>query len=71
MNEIVVIGKSLAIGTDVGVFVSSAAGGRWFSLGTNLPAVPVFDLRHHAGTKTLTAATFGHGIQRVELPRLP
>ena len=29
---------------------------------------PVLDLRYHAGTNTLTAATFGHGIQRVTVP---
>jgi photosystem II stability/assembly factor-like uncharacterized protein len=68
VNEITLIGKSIAVGTDVGVFVASSSGGKWFSLGNNLPTIPVLDLRYHRGTNTLTAATFGHGIQRVTLP---
>lgn len=66
VNEIVVAGSSLVVGTDVGVFVSDRPG-RWYVLG-GLPAVPVFDLHYHAGTGTVTAATFGHGVQRVQLP---
>jgi photosystem II stability/assembly factor-like uncharacterized protein len=69
VNEIVVLpGGKLAVGTDVGVFLSSDGGATWLTVGENLPTVPVFDLRYHQGTNTLTAATFGHGIQRVALP---
>lgn len=71
VNEIVVIGKHLAVGTDVGVFLAASKGGKWFTLGNNLPTIPILDLRYHEGTNTLTAATFGHGIQRVEIPNLP
>jgi hypothetical protein len=35
---------------------------------SDLPAVPVTEMRYHEGTNTLTIATFGHGIQRVVLP---
>ena len=69
VNEIVLLpGGKLAVGTDVGVFLSADGGATWLSVGENLPAVPVLDLRYHQGTNTLTAATFGHGIQRVALP---
>jgi photosystem II stability/assembly factor-like uncharacterized protein len=69
VNEIVVIpGGKLAVGTDVGVFLTSDAGATWLAAGTSLPAVPILDMRHHQGTNTITAATFGHGIQRVALP---
>ena len=69
VNEIVVIpGGKLAVGTDVGVFLTTDGGATWLSVGTSLPAVPVLDLRYHQGSNTLTAATFGHGVQQVALP---
>lgn len=68
VNEIVVAGGRLVVGTDVGVFTSRLKGGKWFALGSALPRVPVFDITYHEETNTITAATFGHGIQRVELP---
>ena len=68
VNEIIIVGKRIIVGTDVGVFVANPTGGRWLSLGNSLPMVPVFDLRYHQGTNTITAATFGHGIQRFTLP---
>jgi photosystem II stability/assembly factor-like uncharacterized protein len=69
VNEIVTLpGGKLAVGTDVGVFLTTDGGATWLSVGENMPAVPVLDLRYHQATNTLTAATFGHGIQRVVLP---
>ena len=56
---------ALVAATDVGVFLRDEAGD-WLRVG-DLPTVPVLDLRWHSGTGTLTAATFGHGIQRLEL----
>lgn len=69
VNEIITIGKHLVVGTDVGVFIAGVKGKKWSSLGNGLPIVPVFDLRYHEATNTVTAATFGHGIQRVTLPK--
>lgn len=71
VNTLEVVGSSLIVGTDVGVYVSYDGGRRWFVLGGNLPVVPVLDFRYHAPTGTLTAATFGHGLQRVVLPPPP
>jgi len=78
VNEILALpGGRLVVGTDVGVFLSEDAdtvqvtdttSASWLAVGSGLPAVPILDLRHHKGTNTLTAATFGHGIQRVTLP---
>ena len=68
VNEVVIVDDGIAVGTDVGVFVSRAADGTWLRVGDNLPTVPVLDLRWHAASRTLTAATFGHGIQRTTLP---
>jgi photosystem II stability/assembly factor-like uncharacterized protein len=69
VNDIVVIpGGKLAVGTDTGVFLSTDGGASWLTLGSGLPAVPILDIRYHQATNTITAATFGHGIQRVVLP---
>ncbi|MGH3368904.1 MAG: WD40/YVTN/BNR-like repeat-containing protein, partial [Nocardioidaceae bacterium] len=69
VNDVVVLpGGKLAVGSDVGVFLTLDGGSSWLSVGSNLPQVPVLDLRYHEGTNTLTAATFGHGIQRAMLP---
>jgi photosystem II stability/assembly factor-like uncharacterized protein len=67
VNDVVLAQDGVLVAaTDVGVFLRNEAGD-WLRVGTNLPTVPVLDLRWHAGTGTLTAATFGHGIQRIEL----
>lgn len=68
IDIVVVPGGKLAVGTDVGVFLTSDGGATWLTVGDNMPAVPVLDIRYHGGTNTLTAATFGHGIQRIALP---
>ena len=69
VNDVVLLPDGdLAVATDVGVFLSSDDGATWLAVGSNLPAVPVLDLRYHQATNTITAATFGHGIQRVTLP---
>jgi photosystem II stability/assembly factor-like uncharacterized protein len=67
VNDVVLAHDGVLVAaTDVGVFLRDEAGD-WMRVGTNLPTVPVLDLRWHAGTGTLTAATFGHGIHRIEL----
>ena len=66
VNEVVVAGDEVIVGSDVGAYVLDEQHGTWLRLG-DLPSVPVLDLRWHTGTGTLYAATFGHGIQRVAL----
>lgn len=68
VNDLWVVDDLLVVATDVGVYVSDNGGAPWFSLGNDLPAVPVIELRYHEATRTITAATFGHGIQRLTLP---
>lgn len=67
INDVIVVGEELVVATDVGVFLTRDGGTTWLRVG-DLPAVPVIELRYHAGTGTLTAATFGHGIRRATLP---
>ena len=69
VNDIVIVKDGgLAVGTDVGVFLSRDLGTTWLQVGSDLPIVVVPDLEYHEGTNTLTAATFGQGVQRVTLP---
>ena len=66
VNELVLAGDALVVGTDTGVFLSREDG-RWLAVG-DLPVVPVMDLDFHAPGRLLTVATFGYGVQRLVLP---
>ena len=55
------------LGNDAGVFISTDAGATWRTLTRNLPNVPVVDLVYHIANKTLTAATYGRSIWRIDL----
>ncbi|MEA2348629.1 MAG: hypothetical protein QOG62_2416, partial [Thermoleophilaceae bacterium] len=68
VNDVVLIGDDLVVATDVGVFLSRNAGASWLQLGANLPLAPVLDVRYHAPTGTLTAATFGRSVWRIDYP---
>ena len=68
VNDIVVVGSSLYVGTDVGVFLSSDAGATWVTAGEDLPNVPVTDLEYRAASHAIYAATFGRGIYALQLP---
>ncbi|MEA2434717.1 MAG: hypothetical protein QOG54_2174 [Actinomycetota bacterium] len=67
VNDLLIVGNQRIVSNDVGVFVTTDDE-HYYKLGLNLPAVPVIEMRYHAGTNTITAATFGHGIQRITLP---
>ena len=68
VNDIVVAGSTLYVGTDVGVFRSTNGGATWRTAGNGLPNVPVTDLKYHAASNALYAATFGRGIYTLRLP---
>jgi photosystem II stability/assembly factor-like uncharacterized protein len=68
VSGLVVVGPTLYAATDVGVFFTTDGGLSWLALGRGLPNVPVTDLRYHAPSATLFAATFGRGIWKVGLP---
>jgi photosystem II stability/assembly factor-like uncharacterized protein len=52
---------------DVGVFVSNDEGATWENLTRNLPTVMVVDLAYHERDRTLTAATYGRSIWRLQV----
>jgi hypothetical protein len=67
INDVVIMRTGgLAVATDVGVFLRE--GSTWLAVGSNLPEVPILDIRFQQDENAITAATFGHGIQRLVLP---
>jgi photosystem II stability/assembly factor-like uncharacterized protein len=67
VNDIVIAGTTLYVGTDVGVFASTNGGRKWTLAGKKLPNAPVTDLEYRAASNTLYAATFGRGIYMLQL----
>jgi photosystem II stability/assembly factor-like uncharacterized protein len=68
VNDIAVIGSTLYVASDVGVFSSPNGGRKWRTAGANLPNVPVTDLEYRAASNSLYAATFGRGMFMLQLP---
>jgi photosystem II stability/assembly factor-like uncharacterized protein len=68
VNDIVIVGTTLYVGTDVGVFRSTNGGGTWRSAGSKLPNVPITDLEYRTASNALYAATFGRGMYMLQLP---
>ena len=50
------------IGTDIGVFRTTDSGSTWQLFSDGLPNTAVYDLRLHANTRLLRAATHGRGL---------
>jgi hypothetical protein len=67
MNDIVLSGGNLVVGSDFGVFVSSDDGATWSHLGANLPNVVVNQLTIDPNG-ALVAATHGRGIWTTPAP---
>jgi hypothetical protein len=53
--------------SDVGVHVSEDGGDNWSDITRNLPNVMVIDLVYHILDNTLTAATYGRSLWRLDL----
>ena len=67
VNDLLVLpGGGLAAATDLGVFVLARGAAGWLVLGSNLPTLPVLDMR--VDGKEILVATFGNGFQRTRLP---
>jgi photosystem II stability/assembly factor-like uncharacterized protein len=58
---------TMYIGTDVGVFVTTNGGTTWGQLSQGLPNCAIFDLRLHAPSRLLRAATHGRGLWERQL----
>jgi photosystem II stability/assembly factor-like uncharacterized protein len=67
VNDLVIIGSSLYVATDVGVYSSSDGGTTWRAPAQGLPNVPVTDLEYQVSGNSLYAATFGRGMFMLRL----
>ena len=68
VNDLLLLGEQMVVGTDIGVFASSDGGQTWLGAGDGLPMVPVMDLAYQKATNTVVAGTFGRGLWRLPLP---
>ncbi|MFI5110757.1 MAG: tail fiber domain-containing protein, partial [Terriglobales bacterium] len=50
------------VGTDTGVYMTTNAGGSWSTFSNGLPNVVVLDVKLHAASRTLRAATHGRSV---------
>jgi hypothetical protein len=57
----------LYVGTDIGVYRSTNAGGSWAPFGTGFPRVAVFDMAIQSPNRVLRVATHGRGIWEIKL----
>ena len=55
------------VGTDVGVWATTDGGANWNPFSDGLPSVAVYDLKLHAQTRLLRAATHGRGVWECKL----
>ena len=58
---------TMYVGTDVGVWATTDGGVNWHLFGNGLPNVDVYDLKLHAPTRLLRAATHGRGLWEYQL----
>ena len=70
LNDVNIIGDYIVAAGDLGVFASRNDGESWSRLGSRLPLAPINELRYHAPSKTLFAATFGRGVYRTNIAEL-
>ena len=59
--------NTMYVGTDVGVWTTTDGGANWFPFSDGLPNVDVYDLKLHAQTRLLRAATHGRGLWERQL----
>ena len=63
-----IVGSTLYVGTDTGVYRSTNSGMTWRVAAKGLPNVPVTDMEYRAASNSLYAATFGRGMFSLQLP---
>jgi len=59
--------NTMYVGTDVGVWTTTDGGANWNPFSDGLPNVAVYDLKLHAPTRLLRAATHGRGLWESQL----
>jgi hypothetical protein len=66
VNDVNVIGDTLVVASDVGVFFRRPADTGWLRLGTGLPLAPAYELRYATKTDELFVGTFGRGVYKID-----
>jgi photosystem II stability/assembly factor-like uncharacterized protein len=66
VNDLLVVGNRLYVGTDVGVFITTIGDQTWKSLGRGMPQQFITDLRYVPSNTTLYASTFGEGVWSIK-----
>ena len=59
--------EKLYVGTDFGPFYSGNSGGEWEPMGTDIPMVPVVDMKLHNGERFIIAGTHGRSMYKSPL----
>jgi photosystem II stability/assembly factor-like uncharacterized protein len=67
VNDVLLVGTRIVLGTDLGVVVSSDGGAHWSRLGGNLPITTAMDV-HLGPDNRLYVATHGRGIWSTPAP---
>ncbi len=67
VNDVLLVGTSIVVATDLGVVVSSNGGTTWSRLGGNLPYTTTLDV-HLGPDDRIYAATHGRGIWSLPKP---
>lgn len=63
--------NTIYLGSDIGVFKTTNAGGAWTSYSQGLPNTAIYDLRFLPGQKLLRAATHGRGLWEIKTDAIP
>ena len=59
------------VGSDIGVFRSTNAGGSWSNYSQGLPNTAIYDLRFYGAQNLLRAATHGRGLWEIKTDAIP
>jgi photosystem II stability/assembly factor-like uncharacterized protein len=63
--------NNIYLGSDIGVFRTTNAGGAWTNYSQGLPNTAIYDLRFYAGQNLLRAATHGRGMWEIKTDAIP
>lgn len=69
VNDVILVGHTIYVATDVGVYASNAAQVHWLKVGRGLPLAPITDIKYVPTNRSLYAGTFGRGIYKIKPPR--
>jgi photosystem II stability/assembly factor-like uncharacterized protein len=66
ISDVKLVGNTVVVATDVGVFFRRPADTGWLRLGTGLPLAPAYELRYTPRSGELFVGTFGRGVYKID-----